>query len=260
MDTKTCTKCNETRSVNEFHKSKAAKDGLYAYCRPCGKEVKKQRLAAYKAVNQLLTPDQIRAKTPTKKCSACKDTLPSSEFGINHNNKSGLQSQCYECDAASSRNYKERNPDQARKHREANPDMYKAHDQKRRALKYEAFVENVLLKDLVERDGSYCSWCGEDSDEWHVDHIVPLTKDGLHCLDNLAVACPPCNISKRDKIPALFVARRIRLGLPIKLTPHVQQLIADLEAGTSLEMYQKIDGEIRHPRYVHESTHAAVAA
>lgn len=32
---KTCTKCNEVKPVNEFHKDRTSKDGLYSNCKAC---------------------------------------------------------------------------------------------------------------------------------------------------------------------------------------------------------------------------------
>jgi 5-methylcytosine-specific restriction endonuclease McrA len=36
--------------------------------------------------------------------------------------------------------------------------------------------------------------------ECHVDHVVPLARGGTHTRDNLATACPSCNISKGTKL------------------------------------------------------------
>jgi hypothetical protein len=41
--TKICSKCKETKNVTEFHKNKARKDGLEAYCKICACEQKRQR-------------------------------------------------------------------------------------------------------------------------------------------------------------------------------------------------------------------------
>ena len=36
---KKCSKCQETKELTEFSKRSAAKDGLYAYCKPCACKV-----------------------------------------------------------------------------------------------------------------------------------------------------------------------------------------------------------------------------
>jgi 5-methylcytosine-specific restriction endonuclease McrA len=43
-----------------------------------------------------------------------------------------------------------------------------------------------------------CIYCGGPSE--HLDHIYPLSKGGLHCVSNLAPACAPCNLTKRDTV------------------------------------------------------------
>ena len=49
---KKCSKCCETKELIEFSKRSAAKDGLYAYCKPCAcKEAKKWNYA---------TPEKFR--------------------------------------------------------------------------------------------------------------------------------------------------------------------------------------------------------
>lgn len=47
-----------------------------------------------------------------------------------------------------------------------------------------------------------CWMCGCDlGDDFHVDHVKPLSRGGWHCLSNLRPACARCNISKGAKWP-----------------------------------------------------------
>jgi len=51
-----------------------------------------------------------------------------------------------------------------------------------------------------------CEYCGINcSGEYHIDHIVPLSKGGPHQAHNLAIACKTCNTSKGDKDPDQFL-------------------------------------------------------
>jgi 5-methylcytosine-specific restriction endonuclease McrA len=36
----------------------------------------------------------------------------------------------------------------------------------------------------------------------HMDHVLPISKGGLHCADNLRPACAPCNQRKSSKVAA----------------------------------------------------------
>lgn len=48
-----------------------------------------------------------------------------------------------------------------------------------------------------------CYWCGKNTrcGHRHVDHVMPLSKGGLHTAGNLAISCAKCNESKKDKLP-----------------------------------------------------------
>jgi len=49
-----------------------------------------------------------------------------------------------------------------------------------------------------------CYLCGKliPKGQRHVDHIMPLAKDGPHTGSNLAIACATCNLRKGSKLPA----------------------------------------------------------
>lgn len=54
---------------------------------------------------------------------------------------------------------------------------------------------------IVERDGGRCHICRRIVPEKliSIDHIVPLSRGGEHVPENLALACLPCNVRKRDR-------------------------------------------------------------
>jgi 5-methylcytosine-specific restriction endonuclease McrA len=53
---------------------------------------------------------------------------------------------------------------------------------------------------------SACAYCGGPLDTfgYAVDHIIPLARNGPHTLENLAVACQPCNRAKGDLLEPEF--------------------------------------------------------
>ncbi|CAN5492184.1 HNH endonuclease [soil metagenome] len=53
---------------------------------------------------------------------------------------------------------------------------------------------------LFARDDSRCQYCGGHADS--LDHIVPRSRGGQHTWENVAAACRPCNLRKRDRTPA----------------------------------------------------------
>jgi 5-methylcytosine-specific restriction endonuclease McrA len=49
------------------------------------------------------------------------------------------------------------------------------------------------------RDDHRCQYCGSLADS--IDHIMPTSRGGSHSWENVAAACRPCNLSKRDRTP-----------------------------------------------------------
>jgi len=79
---------------------------------------------------------------------------------------------------------------------------------KRNAALYAAFVEDVSLEFLFERDRGQCQLCGYElsmTTKWPDpktptrDHVVPLSKGGTHERGNLQLACADCNIAKGNR-------------------------------------------------------------
>ena len=76
------------------------------------------------------------------------------------------------------------------------------HEARRRARKLRAtYIEHVDPLVVLELYDGVCGICGEDVDpfDYHVDHIVPLSKGGFHSLTNSQPAHPSCNLRKGSK-------------------------------------------------------------
>ncbi len=62
-----------------------------------------------------------------------------------------------------------------------------------------------LRLQVLRRDAYTCVYCGDVANE--VDHVVPKVKGGEDTLDNCVAACRKCNITKKDKDEAVFLAQ-----------------------------------------------------
>jgi 5-methylcytosine-specific restriction endonuclease McrA len=62
---------------------------------------------------------------------------------------------------------------------------------------------------VFARDDHRCQYCGCLADS--IDHIMPRSRGGLHVWENVAAACRPCNLRKRDRTP---VEAGMRLARP----------------------------------------------
>jgi HNH endonuclease len=64
-----------------------------------------------------------------------------------------------------------------------------------------------MQRAVIERAKSYCEYCqlpvAFSPASFNFEHIIPLVKQGLTTLLNLAFSCGGCNAHKKDKIEAL---------------------------------------------------------
>lgn len=69
---------------------------------------------------------------------------------------------------------------------------------------------------LFARDRSLCLYCGQRyaRNQLTRDHVVPLSRGGLDCWENVVSACAHCNARKADRTPAQ--ARMPLLAVPYR--------------------------------------------
>lgn len=78
------------------------------------------------------------------------------------------------------------------------------YDSKRRAIT-KSGCSTKEIKHWKDSQKKVCYWCGvRCSENYHVDHYVPLAKGGKHEIDNLVISCAPCNLRKNMKDPIEF--------------------------------------------------------
>ena len=76
-----------------------------------------------------------------------------------------------------------------------------------RKLRQHATVSPNIELNLMLEQGSICAALvcltelTTDPLNFHVDHITPLSKNGIHTDANLQLLCVPCNLSKHDTHP-----------------------------------------------------------
>jgi len=74
---------------------------------------------------------------------------------------------------------------------------------------YEPFTAADWFAVLVATDFR-CTYCKTQTYDMQMDHVIPLSKGGAHCLGNVAPACGPCNQSKHDSTVEEWEAREER--------------------------------------------------
>ena len=89
-------------------------------------------------------------------------------------------------------------------YRKAHPEETSAKMSRRRARELQAEGTHTAgdIRDQYTRQKGKCFWCGgRVGKQYHVDHVVPLSRGGGDGPDNLVIACAACNLQKGDKLP-----------------------------------------------------------
>jgi len=155
----------------------------------------REKLNAQRAAWSAANPDKIRAARATYR-AANLDKLRAAKAAYYAANPDKVR--------ATNAAYRAANPDKIRAkqaaYREANPDKIRVLKAKRRAIKRGATVEPVrtdIRAVLMWLQSGVCFHCDATIDSTaHLDHLQPLAVGGEHCEGNLALACPPCNLSR----------------------------------------------------------------
>ena len=163
MTAKTCTRCDETKPLDEFP-PRSDRPGAYkSRCKVC----ERLRIAAW------------RANNPGK---------------VSQYNRTSHQ--------RNPRKHKPRNIDPELKRlrdarwRDANRDKLKDRDARRRAAKLGTATGPVDLAAVSD-----CYLCGEQlTGDVHADHVVPLARGGEHSAANLRPTHANCNLRKGTRL------------------------------------------------------------
>jgi len=105
---------------------------------------------------------------------------------------------------------------------------------KRRALELEAEGSYTPgeLRELLEKQGSGCYYCGIDLEERHLEHKTPLCRGGTNHIDNLAWSCPKCNLKKGQRTEKEFrklMKKKRKYNYPKRHTSKTEQRIRKFE-------------------------------
>jgi len=64
-------------------------------------------------------------------------------------------------------------------------------------------LERKLTRlEIFKRDNFTCQYCGKQTRNLTLDHVIPRFRDGQHTWENVVSACVPCNRRKAGRTPA----------------------------------------------------------
>jgi len=211
MDTKRCTRCGEDKPLAEMVKSSRSRDGYASRCKVCQNEW-----------NRAIYHNDIEASREYSRAKARRLYREDPEkYRERHRewyaeNREHCIAYTAEYQRAHPERKREHDRRYARRHsaeivkrvkrwQRENPERTREHLRKSKAKRRGAGEARTFSREAVwERDGGRCHICGGrcDHDDWHMDHLVPLSRGGAHAPDNVAVSHPRCNRRRFNSGPA----------------------------------------------------------
>lgn len=175
-ESKTCSKCGETKPLTEFYVHRDCVDGRRPDCAECCR----QRTRNWQAANSERAKDFYReryAKNPEvyKQRSRARYAAKREEIR-----------------------------ERARAYNLANPEVTRRAAAKRKARKAGVEHKPYTRREIYDRDGGICRGCKKElAFERHgfeIDHIVPISLGGPDTPANVQLMCRPCNREKWNKL------------------------------------------------------------
>lgn len=232
---KYCPKCKETKPVVTFSLDKRRGDGLKCWCKDCNSAASHQRWAndpclrarqteqhriwaaanpdlmrGYVRAHQKRNPEKTKANT-NRWNAANKPRIAERNHGYYATDPEKFLTRCKAWNA--------KNPEWLRAYsvdyRAANPLVIQAAHQRRKAKLRGASgshtAEDILA--IAKSQKYRCAYCRIKitSADWHVDHIIPVSRGGSDDPKNLQLTCASCNLRKKDKDPLVFARKLGRL-------------------------------------------------
>lgn len=214
MELKKCSKCEASKSLDDF--TKRSDNGKYLNkCKVCMNEEQRIRRAAklevYKAREQKYREanrDKIRQqyKSPDwhrEYYQANRDEILAKHRDYNTANAEAISKQKQEYYITNKEHILKRSSTYSK----ANPDVKAAACMKRKAVKLQATPKWLTAEDWYKIRLMYkiaAKVTAQTGIKMHVDHIYPLqgkTVCGLHCPDNLQILTETENLSKGNSLP-----------------------------------------------------------
>ena len=85
----------------------------------------------------------------------------------------------------------------------------------------------LTRKEIFQRDRYTCQYCGKESRDLTLDHVVPRSRRGESSWENLVACCHPCNNRKGSRTPEEAGLTLARMPKPFSLhtSRHLMRLL-----------------------------------
>lgn len=84
-------------------------------------------------------------------------------------------------------------------------------------------------RNIFARDGNRCQYCGKKfaTSDLSIDHVIPRSREGTNCWENVVCCCLKCNVKKGGRTPAEAHMRLIVRPVKPKRSPALTIKLSD---------------------------------
>lgn len=214
---KICNKCKIPKSKNLFYKSKYTKDFIRSVCKECDKiyreknksDISKRKRIKYDENKHLISEKRKLDRIKNKKIlDEERNYRLKNKNRINANyrkNYSKYREKILKNKRTYQKNNKEKLSEKYKRYRNTfeGKIIIRTHNiNRKKKIKSvsDGTVKPKFIKELMNSQLEKCKICEINiKDNFHIDHIMPLCRGGLHAITNVQLLCPTCNLTKSTK-------------------------------------------------------------
>lgn len=186
---KFCSRCNCTKPLDSFGIRKSNPDGRQLWCIPCLKEYN----GAYYLANKERLKENV-SKWVSENREVSKAIKKKWAIANPEKQRNAIK------------RWQEENEEQflatRKKWREDNKEVLRVHCINRRRKLAGGTLPKNIAEILMEKQSGICPCCLKPlGTDYHIDHIVPVSKGGSNTEDNVQLLHSKCNMIKNDRWP-----------------------------------------------------------
>ena len=195
---KKCACCGETKTRDDFVSNRSTKDGLHSYCKQCVRDKAKK----WHAENPGWRAEYLRKwrrDNPEKDAIYTKRWIEKNEDRRKEYVKRWNEEN------------RERINFLQRERSKKNRDKQRVYENNRyeRIKSSPGKLSSDIVNKLMKLQRGKCPCCGEPlGDDYHIDHIIPLSLGGSNTDENVQLLRAKCNLQKHSKHPIDFMRER----------------------------------------------------